>query len=73
MNVCVYIYIFITISLNSISVNSFISTHKFCFFSPLILSPMPLERRKVCKQLCGAQPPAGLNDSSQSGTGCYTR
>ena len=44
-----FIYTVITIFLFSISVNSFISTHKFHFVFFLILSPIPLGSGGVSK------------------------
>lgn len=56
-------YTVITIFLSCILVNSFISTHKFCFFSQFF--PSSHWEGGMSERLCGAQSPAGLNHNSQ--------
>jgi len=70
----IYIYICvinINFFLPSITVNSFISTHKYYFAVCLVFFysiPHPTGKEEVSKQLRSAQPPAGLNHISQFNT-----
>lgn len=52
----------IILFLFSTLINSFISTNELFFFPPNLLST-PLGSRIVNECLCGAEPPAGLNNS----------